>query len=295
MANDTFMTRDGEINVSALLARMWAGRWTLASCMILSTAAFLAAAFVMTPWYRAQTVFVDASSDRGGGAMGAALAQLGGLASLAGVSLGSSGSTTEEALAVLRSREFTEAFIRDHELMQTLLADRWDADARQWRGSEDDWPTLNDAFKVFDEQVRTVNRDARTGLITLQIVWKAPGDAASWANDLVATLNAEMRARAIASTNASVGYLEEEIAKTSALETRQAIGRLMEAEINRRMLANVTVEYVFRVVDRALPPDPDDEVRPRKIVFAALGPLLGLLAGALVVFMRKSIAGREAG
>lgn len=295
MANDNFMTRDGEIDLSALLARLRAGRWTLLVCIVLSTSAFLTAAFVMTPWYRAQTVLVDASSDRGGSAMGAALAQLGGLASLAGVSLGSSASTTEEALAVLRSREFTEAFIREHDLMQTLLADQWDADAGHWKGSEEDWPTLNDAFKAFHEQVRTVNRDARTGLITLQILWKDPDVAASWANDLVATLNAEMRARAIASTKASVGYLAREIEKTSAVETRQAIARLMEAELNRQMLANVTEEYVFRVVDRALPPDLDDEVRPRKIVLATLGPLLGLMVGAVIVLMRKPIAGRRAG
>jgi uncharacterized protein involved in exopolysaccharide biosynthesis len=292
VANDTPTAGDSEFDLPAMLSRVWAGRWILLACMILSTAAFLTAAFVTTPWYRAQTVLVDVSGGRGSGAMAAALSQLGGLASLVGMDLGSSGSMTEEALAVLRSREFTEAFIRDRGLMQTLLADRWDADARQWRDSEDDWPTLNDAFKVFNEQVRRVNRDTRTGLITLQIVWKDPTDAASWANDLVATLNAEMRARAIASTKASVGYLEAELAKTSTVETRQAITRLIEAEINRQMLANVTQEYVFRVVDRALPPDPDDEVWPPKIVFALAGPFVGLLAGALVVLIRKSLAGR---
>jgi uncharacterized protein involved in exopolysaccharide biosynthesis len=60
------------------------------------------------------------------------------------------------------------------------------------------------------------------------------------------------------------------------------INRLMEAEINRRMLANVTQEYAFRIVDRALVPDKADIVRPRKTVLLIGGPVLGLVVGILL-------------
>ncbi len=102
--------------------------------------------------------------------------------------------------------------------------------------------------------MRSVSKDKQTGLITLAIEWRDPVQAASWANELVARLNAEMRARAIARTSASIDYLQKELANTSEVETKRAMDRVMEAQINKRMLATVTEEYALRVVDRALPP-----------------------------------------
>jgi LPS O-antigen subunit length determinant protein (WzzB/FepE family) len=57
----------------------------------------------------------------------------------------------------------------------------------------------------------------------------------------------------------------------------------MEAQMNQRMLANVTEEYAFRVVDKALPPDVDDTIRPRKLQLVVMGAAVGLLIGFLLV------------
>jgi LPS O-antigen subunit length determinant protein (WzzB/FepE family) len=122
------------------------------------------------------------------------------------------------------------------------------------------------------------------------IEWRDPVQAADWANTLVARLNAEMRSRAIANTTASVGFLEAELKTTPTVETRQAISRIIAAKINQRMLANITEEYAFRVVDKALPPDPRDMVRPKRPVLLALGPILGLLVGAFIALITGSWA-----
>ncbi len=56
----------------------------------------------------------------------------------------------------------------------------------------------------------SISRDRKTGLITVQIDWRDAVKAARWGQyEIVARLNAEMRSRAIQSTNASVGYLEK--------------------------------------------------------------------------------------
>src|SRR5689334_3489879 len=97
--------KDGEIDLGVVATRLREhSRWIIASIIVV-TVACLAAAFLLTPVYRATTVVMDASVDRvGGDGLGTALGALGGLASLAGLG-GSSGGQIEEALAVLRSRE----------------------------------------------------------------------------------------------------------------------------------------------------------------------------------------------
>lgn len=285
------MDGQGNIDLRAVLAAVWSHRWWLAATTVFFTSIFTTAAFVMTPIYRATTVLVSAASDRGGaGSLGAALGQLGGLISLTGLDVGSGGAETEEALAVLSSREFTEAFIRDENLLPVIFEPRWDAEAQQWRGPEEGWPTLADGFRFFDRGIRAIVRDPQKGLISVEIEWRDPELAAHWANELVRRVNQEMRTRAIASTTASIGFLEKELLSTAIVETRTAIGRLMEAQINRRMLANVTEEYAFRIAGRALPPDRKDVVRPNKALMILLGPVIGLTVGTLLVLIMHGVS-----
>jgi uncharacterized protein involved in exopolysaccharide biosynthesis len=276
-------------DLRAVLAKLWSRRlWILASAILFATV-FGVAAFNMTPVYVSSTVLVPANNDRSGlqSALGSTLGQLSGLAALVGVGVNTGNAQTQEALAVLRSREFTERFIRDENLMPELFREQWDAAAGRWLGDEEDWPTYAQAYQYFHDSIRTVTLTPQTGLVTLSIEWTDPEKCALWANRLVERLNEEVRSRAIANANASIGFLERELQSTSTIETRQAINRLMEVQINQRMLANVTHEYAFRVADRALPPDSDDEIRPNKPFLLLLGLLFGMMVGAVATLIAK--------
>jgi uncharacterized protein involved in exopolysaccharide biosynthesis len=284
---------EGELDLRALAGKLWRRRSWIIGCVLISTIGFAAAAFLMTPVYRATTILAPADTGRSGmGSLSSALGQLGGLAALAGINLDSGNAQTQEALAVLRSRGFTETFLRERNLRPELYPGKWDASTGRWTEPE---PSYAQAFRLFDKRVRSISEDKKTGLVTLRIDWKDREKAAEWANDLVARLNAEMRARALANSKASISYLQKELAATTTVETRSAIGRLLEAQLNQGMFANVTREYAFRVVDRALPPDPKDVLRPKKLVLLALGPVVGFLTGALAVILVAALArpGRE--
>lgn len=290
---ERFINDDDTVDLAVLVARLWARKWWIVASTALFAAIAALIAFTATPIYRASVVLVPANAD-GANAMEGALGQLGGLASLAGFKLGSSGLQIEEALAVLRSREFTERFIQDKNLMPVLYEDRWDAKEQRWRVDRKP-PTPAQAYKYFDKGIRTIVQDKKTNLVTMHIDWKNAEQAAEWANELVARLNSEMRARAIAQANASLGYLEKELEVTTAIGTRDSINRLIEAQIKQRMLATVTQEYTFRIVDRALPPDLDDPFRPNKLLLLAGGVVLGGVLGICgVLFAGLLASGRYA-
>src|SRR5665213_1171050 len=109
-------------NDLSLLAMMrFLGRHivVLAICIIGFTAGAVVLAFALKPMYRSEVIVWPADSPSGLSQLGG---QLGGLASLAGINLGGGGGKkSDEALAFLRSRAFTAAFIQRHELMPVLL------------------------------------------------------------------------------------------------------------------------------------------------------------------------------
>ncbi|HEY3731206.1 MAG TPA: Wzz/FepE/Etk N-terminal domain-containing protein [Steroidobacteraceae bacterium] len=269
------------IDLHALMQLFWQWRRWIGVSVVICLALFLFLAFTMTPIFRSTIVMAPASAERNsiGSSLTSALGQLGGLASLAGIAVGSGDTETEQALAVLRSRQFTEDYIRDKQLLPVLFPGKWDAVNQRWKVDATKVPTLGKGYEVFNKQIRTIIQDKKTGLITVQIDWRDRNEAAVWANELTDRLNAEMRSRAIVKADAAVGYLEKESLNTTVVSTRDAISRLIEAEIRQRMLANVTREYAFGVVDRALPADPDDPVRPKKWVLGLTGLALGLVIG----------------
>jgi len=270
---DRYVQSEADLRSTLLL--LWSRwPWILAS-VVLFLLVGTGVAFLTTPIYRATVVMVPAQTNRAAGALGGALGQLGGLASLAGLNLNSSDSDTEEALAVLRSRSFTENFIVDKGLVPVLFPNA----SKQ--------PTLARAFRKFDEKVRTVVQDKKTGLVTLRVDWRDGIVGAQWANELVARLNAEMRGRAIVKADDALRYLERELPNNSQLEVRDAMNRLIESQIKQRMLANVTQEYAFRVVDHALPADPDDPLWPKRALLLIGGAVFGLFAGIFFVLFHQ--------
>jgi uncharacterized protein involved in exopolysaccharide biosynthesis len=282
---DDYYVDDGP-TLQALFAAVATRRWWVLSTVVLVAAAFSAYALLKTPIYRATTVLAPARAARTEGASSA----VSGLAAVAGLELGVRNSETEEALAVLRSREFTENFISANNLMPQLFPDKWNPRTGTWKVDDQHRPTLGKAYRLFDKKIRSVVQDKKTGLIAVQIDWRDRRAAALWANDLVQRLNAEMRSRAITRAEASVRFLEKELQTTSTVEVRNAISKLLENEVKQRMLADVTPEYSFSVVDRALPADEDDSVSPKRLAFLITGPLVGFgigIVGAIISNRRR--------
>lgn len=267
-----------------------ATRWKLVvGSVALFTAILAVAAFMITPTYEATVILAPAYIERTSQSLGEAAGQLGGIASLVGLNLNSRGDGTDEALAILRSRQFTEAFITSRQIMPELFARKWDAARKQWKGSPESQPTLAKAYKYFDKKIRAVTQDKKTGLVTLKVTWKDRVEGAEWANDIAQRLNQEIRTRALQKANLAVEFLDRELQSTTTVVTRDAIGRLLEAQVKQRMLANVTQEYSFRVVDRAMPADRDDPVWPQKFSLIAGGAVAGLAFAVLWILISVSL------
>src|SRR5277367_5034727 len=214
------------VDLQAVWRHLWINWAWIAGSVVLFAVLFTVAALILPRIYRATTVLVSAGAERNSlnSSLNSALGSLGGLASIAGVNVGASDAATEEALAVLRSRQFTEAFIASNHLLPELYSRRWDNATGQWKNAADQ-PTTARALRYFDSKVRTIIQDRKTGLITVQIDWRDRDEAAAWANAMVQRLNEEMRSRAIAKSDASLAYLQGELQKTVEVGTRDAINR----------------------------------------------------------------------
>jgi len=279
-----------EVNPRAQIVLLWEAKW-LVSGVTLGFAILAAiAAFVIPKQYEAVVVMSPVSTSGAGGQMGALgsmASQFGGLAALAGISVtGDSGKS--ESIAVLQSESLTDTYIRQNGLLPVLFSKKWDAQRNTWKSQDpQDIPTVWKANKLFDESIRKVVINAKTGIVTLTITWREPKLAATWANGLVSMTNDYLRNKTIREAERNIDYLNGEAAKSNVVEVKQAVYSIMKTEINREMIARGSNEYAFKIIDPAVPPELASS--PRKSLWVLVGLAVGLMVSVLVVFIRAGV------
>ena len=266
------------IDLSAYWRLVFSQRKWVAIVTAVATLIATAMALLLTPVYRAEVLLAPVEQEKNEG-LGALANQFGDLAALAGVNFGPGKDKTAEFVAALNSRALSVDFIKERNLMPILFANRWDPETKAWKeGSAP--PTEWQAFGRWDSEIRKINSDRRSGLITLVIEWRDPILAAAWANDLVGQVNARLRTEAVAEVNRNIAYLEKQLPQTNSVEVQQAIYRLIEAQTKKKMIASTRVEYAFTTIDPAVPPE--GKYRPNRSVMVVTGLLLGLILGIFV-------------
>lgn len=276
------------VNIGAALSAILTSWKTLLIALFAGAIGFGWYAFSLPNQYRAIVVLspVKAESGIGGGLR----SQFGGLAAIAGIDLGGTGSNrATESIATLGSSGFARTFIEQENLLPVLYGEKWDAAAKKWK-SDTAAPSLEIAVEYFRKKICKLAEDRKTGLVTLNVDWTDPVVAARWANQLVAKVNERLRDEAIVDSRQRIEFLEKELSKTTVVDTQRAIFGLIEGQLNNAMVANVQREYAFKVIDRAVAPDPKRKIGPKRTFITFGGGFAAMTAGVLFVLWRKRSA-----
>ncbi|MDO6823295.1 Wzz/FepE/Etk N-terminal domain-containing protein [Marinobacter sp. 1_MG-2023] len=303
---------DDEIDLRELFAILWRGKWIITLFVIIFASAGVFYALSKPNIYQSSVLLAPAQDEGGSGISG----QLGGLASLAGISLGGGGSNqTVIAKEVLQSRAFLTDFIHRHNLIIPLMAtDTWDVENEKWLIDREvynpetgEWltndegeslePTDWDMVKQFKQSHLSLSTNEDIGMLTLSIKSQAPPVAKEWAEKLVHDINEHMRAQDVDEAETRIAYLERKLGETNIAGMQQVFYQLIESETRTVMLANAQSEYIFKTLDPAVIPQEKSEPKRALIAIVAtmLGGMLGVFTVILVAFIRSGKEGFSEG
>ena len=293
---------DDEIDLRELFSVLWAGkRWIVAVTSIFAVVSVIYALSVPNE-YKASAVVAPAQS--GSSSLGAMAGQLGGLASLAGINLGSGeGGETLEAMEIIQSWGFIEKFIVGHELQVAVYAaqgwnrseNKLEINASIYDETENQWliedentgepraPTSWELYESFKERL-SVSQDKTSGMITVSLEYYSPVLAKDWVELYVRAINDHMRDRKLEQVNRNIEYLGAQIAKTAIAEMREVFYQLIEEQTKAKMLAEASPEYAFVTVSQVMLPE--EKSKPKRALICILGTLLGGMLSVLYVLVR---------
>jgi len=203
--------------------------------------------------------------------MGGALSKLGGLASLAGVSLGGGGTLSPEVLyEMITSNSFLASFIREYGLeKEVMAAEGFDAstnkflyDPKKYDIKNEVWvrdfkfpqtlePSDIELVEKFKESL-SASYARKTKLITIAVKSYSPEFSLSVVNKLIFHFNQYMRNIDIKESELSIHYLEQELASSKFQEVSLALQQIMEEQYKKLSLAKTREEYAFRIIESPL-------------------------------------------
>ncbi|HCG7479147.1 Wzz/FepE/Etk N-terminal domain-containing protein [Vibrio parahaemolyticus] len=295
---------DDEIDLHELLKALWKGKWIIIATTFVFAIGSVFYALSLPNIYKADVLLAPADTSNGGG-LSKMAGQLGGLAALAGVNLGSSEiSQADLAMQVIKSRQFVKGFINKHDLLAPLMAvkgweplsnrlifntDIYDQESKEWlresKGLRGAKPSDQEAFEEFTKNIISISQDKESGLYTISIKYYSPYLAKEWLDWLVEDINDVMRARSISQTTQNLSYLEEQLKKTSITDMKSTFYKIIEEQTKSLMLAEVQDEFVFNTIDPAIVPEIKFE--PKRSIIVLLAVFIGLIFGVIIVLLRK--------
>jgi len=294
---------DDEIDLRELFSVLWAGKKLIVAVTAIFAVVSVIYALSLANQYKASAVVSPAHS--GGSSLGAMAGQLGGLASLAGINIGSGESNeTQEAMEIMQSWGFIEAFIQTHALQVPVYAatgwdkgsnslklndDLYDAASKRWlieddASGENRAPSSWELYESFKSRV-AVSQDKTSGLINVSVEYYSPQIAKQWVDLFIRTINDYMRARKLEQVNRNIEYLTVQIEKTAIADMREVFYQLIEEQTKSKMLAEASPEYAFVTVSRAMVPE--EKSQPKRALVCILGTLLGGMLSVLWVLVRR--------
>lgn len=266
-----------DINIDEIVKYVWSKKIVISIITFLFAISSIFYSLSLPNVYRSSVVLspADNSSNTIAGSMST---QIGGIASLAGISLGSMESSESlAALEVMQSWSFIDSFIINNNLMVKLeAAKNWDKqtnklvidnniydnESRQWI---DGVPTSFQLYKNLIGRIEVI-KNIETKMIEVSMDHYSPIIAKELLVLYIKAINDHMRLRKLEESKLNIVFLEAQLKKTPLREMKEILFGLIETETKNIMLAEARPEYAFSTVSEAMIAEEKESPKRARIV-----------------------------
>lgn len=299
-------TTEMQIGFLDILAQLTRYKVLVLLFMIMVSSLSVWIALKMPNVYQTVGIFAPATDKKSG--LGGLGSQIGGLASLAGISLSAGGAVdkTDLAIELLRSKDFISRFIQKYDLKVLIMAaDGWDMNSNQIRIDQEKYDTENkiwlrtpkaprlpepsylEAAEEFSKLL-DVSKDKTTSMVKITLEYYSPVLAKNWLDLLVEEVNEEIRQRDVLEAKASIDYLNNQLATINIADIRESVIQIIQDQTKTLMLTNIRKEYALKTVDPAF--IPEEKFKPRRAIIVIMSVFSAFLLLMFAAYLKISLS-----
>lgn len=246
-----------------------------------------------------------ASSSEGEGGLSSIASRYSGLASMAGINLGSGKTNViKHAEEFAKSWHFLDAFVNKHDLKALFTAvESWDPlsntlvydddiyDVQQdtWKvGSRYFWsdpasfePTSFKTYEEIRKRFISISYEEDIGIFEITATHFSPHIAHEITKLLVTDINEHFRQKDQIEAKESINFLRAKLDNTDNVELQEIFYNMLESQTQTLMLTEIKEEYLLKTLVPAKISHPSEKSGPKRAIICVIGTLLG---GLLVTF-----------
>ena len=302
--NQNNSTNDNEIDLRELFTALWRGKRLIIICVMFSI--MLASQYLRLAErkYTVRYVFAPVASENSGPNLGG----LGGLASLAGVSLPTSSSSDFLTYKfLLKSEEVAARMLKDRDLLLSVFSSEWDTERELFRqpasgplrsvvrglknlltGNEPSAyiPPNAARLSAWMDKAFNSSEDRETGFLTLSAETAKPTLMVDVITRATQETDQLLKERYVATAEQTMSFYQQQLSRARAREHREALAKLIAQEDQKLMLASKGSYFVAEPITEpyvSLGP-----TSPKALLVLALSVVLGGFLGAAIVLIKKA-------
>lgn len=185
----------------------------------------------------------------------------------------------ERIMARMRSARFSEIFIKDNNLLPYIFHKQWDENSKKWKDGFQ--PDIRDAIKAFNDGMRGIQYDEKSGLMLISFNSRDPVLSADLSNKFVIQFNKYARGIALDELAERRNYLESRLRVIQNLELQRSIYRLLETQLAAETLINARSTFPLEEIQPAVPPLV--KIKPKRLFTAAISFIGFMFLGITVI------------
>lgn len=265
----------------------------------------------LTNYYKSHAVLKVTNSDNPS-SISSTISQYSGLASMAGISVPSSGadSKADIVIATIKSRDFFKHLLSFDNMLQEILAadgfipktgktvydsKLYDEKNNKWIRSPDGFksnkPSYLEAHKEYIDNILSISQDKKSGFIYISAEHPSPIFTHKILTIIISEINNTMRSKQLTESDAAISYLTNLSSSTAISDIKQSIDQILENQIQTKMLATVNEDYIISIVDS--PFIPEKKSKPSRSTIVIFGTLMGFIISILIALINNAIINRR--
>ncbi|MDG0990033.1 MAG: Wzz/FepE/Etk N-terminal domain-containing protein [Yoonia sp.] len=302
--NQNNSANDDEIDLRELFTALWRGKRLIIICVMFSIMLASLHLRLAERKYTVRYVFAPVASENPGPSIGG----LGGLASLAGVSLPTGSSSDFLTYKfLLKSEEVAARMLKDRDLLVSVFSSDWDTERELFRqpasgplksvvrglknlltGNEPSAyiPPNAARLSAWMDEAFNSSEDRDTGFLTLSAETAKPTLMVDVITRATQQTDQLLKERYIATAEQTMSFYQQQLSRARAREHREALAKLIAQEDQKLMLASKGSYFVAEPITEpyvSLGP-----TSPKASLVLALSVVLGGFLGAAIVLIKKA-------
>jgi|TARA_B110000967_G_C18769678_1_gene502381 uncharacterized protein involved in exopolysaccharide biosynthesis len=268
MNNNSNNNYEDEIDFSFLFTTIWNSKLTILLTTILFGICSIFYALSIPDKFTSSALLQVQSSNANSSRSGLT-SQLGGLASLAGISMPSGGGDKSfYAIETIKSREFLKHLVTFEGVKENLIAangydyksnsttfdeDIYDSNIKKWvREETRDTKIIPTYLEIYDyeyNQNLLITKDKKSGYLTVSYEHYSPQFAYDFLNLIINEVNSVAKKKDLEESQIALDYLTDKSKTIAQKNIKDSFQNLLDSQLERLMLANIKDDYLVAAVD----------------------------------------------